>query len=147
MKARSFSELYREAERHEDYWTAGVILEFTESVVQEMERQGLTRTALAERLGATPAYVTKILRGRVNFTLATMVRLSHALGADLHVRLGGTSRRQAVEAKVKATNAPAARAGRSSKVVADAGKPAAPETRKRAASKPRQAAAARVRTR
>jgi transcriptional regulator with XRE-family HTH domain len=93
MKPRSFSELYREAERHQDYWIAGAILEFTESVVREMARQGLTRTALAERLGTTPAYVTKILRGKVNFTLATMVRLSQALGADLHVRLGGRPRR------------------------------------------------------
>jgi transcriptional regulator with XRE-family HTH domain len=88
MTPRTFSDLYREAEQHPDYWIAGVILEFTESVVREMARQKLTRTALAERLGATPAYVTKILRGKVNFTLATMVRLSHALGTDLHVRLG-----------------------------------------------------------
>ncbi|HVR08732.1 MAG TPA: helix-turn-helix transcriptional regulator [Thermoanaerobaculia bacterium] len=96
MKSRSFSELYREAQQHQDYWIAGAILEFTESVVREMARQGLTRTALAERLGVTPAYVTKILRGKVNFTLATMVRLSQALDTDLHVRLGGRDRRQPV---------------------------------------------------
>jgi plasmid maintenance system antidote protein VapI len=95
MKPRSFSELYREAERHQDYWIAGAILELTESVAREMARQRLTRTALAERLGVTPANLTRILRGRVNFTLATMVRLSHALGTDLHVRLAGRSRRQA----------------------------------------------------
>jgi transcriptional regulator with XRE-family HTH domain len=93
MKPRSFSDLYREAERHQDYWVAGAILAFTESVVREMARQRLTRTALAERLGATPAYVTRILRGRVNFTLVTMVRLSHALGTDLHAKLGTVSRR------------------------------------------------------
>src|ERR1700688_348829 len=73
MKPRSFSDLYREAERHQDYWVAGAILEFTESVVREMARQRLTRKALAKRLGATPAYVTRILRGEVNFTLATMM--------------------------------------------------------------------------
>ena len=149
MKPRSFSELYREAERHQDYWIAGAILEFTESVVREMARQGLTRTALAEKLGATPAYVTKILRGRVNFTLATMVRLSHALGADLHVRLGGRSRRQAAQAIPEPAGAPAARTGRtgrSSKVVAAASRPAALQTRQRAAGKPRQPATERART-
>ena len=89
MKARTFPELFKEAEQHEDYWVAGAILEFTEDVVREMERQGITRTELAQRLGATPAYVTKILRGKVNFTLATMVRLARALDAELQVQLAG----------------------------------------------------------
>jgi transcriptional regulator with XRE-family HTH domain len=48
----------------------------------------MTRVELARRLGASPAYVTKILRGKVNFTLATMVRLSRAVGGELHVQLG-----------------------------------------------------------
>jgi len=85
MKPRSFSELYEEAERHEEYWIAGAILEFTESLVQEMQRQGLTRTELAKRLGVTPAYVTKLLRGQANFTLATMVRLARALRSEIKV--------------------------------------------------------------
>ena len=88
MKRKTFSELFQEAERHEDYWVAGAIMEFTESLVREMERQGLSRVELARRLGASPAYVTKILRGKVNFTLATMVRLARALGTELHVQLG-----------------------------------------------------------
>jgi transcriptional regulator with XRE-family HTH domain len=128
MKPRSFSELYREAEQHQDYWTAGAILEFTESVVREMARQGLTRSALAKRLGATPAYVTKILRGRASFTLATMVRLCHALGADLHVRLASGSRRQTAQAIGEPTRAPAAREGRSTKLVAATSTPLALQT-------------------
>ncbi len=85
MKPQTFAELYQEAERHEDYWVAGAILDFTESLVREMERQGLTRIELARRLGVTPAYVTKVLRGKVNFTLATMVRLARALDGELRV--------------------------------------------------------------
>jgi transcriptional regulator with XRE-family HTH domain len=100
MKAKSFPELFREAENHEDYWLAGAILEFTEDVVREMERQGISRTELARRLGATPAYVTKILRGKVNFTLATMVKLARALDAELHVQLAGPA--QTVEKKAYA---------------------------------------------
>jgi transcriptional regulator with XRE-family HTH domain len=93
MKPRTFPELFREAEKHDDYWVAGAILAFTESIVREMDRQGISRTELAQRLGATPAYVTKILRGKVNFTLSTMVRLARALDADLNVELSpGTGR-------------------------------------------------------
>jgi transcriptional regulator with XRE-family HTH domain len=89
MKPRSFSELFERAEEHEDYWLAGAILEFTEAIVREMERQGISRTDLARRLGTTPAYVTKILRGKVNFTLATMMRLARALDSEMHVQLVG----------------------------------------------------------
>lgn len=92
MKPRSFAELFQEAERHEDYWVAGAILEFTESIVREMERQGLTRMELARRLDVTPAYVMKILRGKVNFTLATMVRLARALGVELRIQLSSRTK-------------------------------------------------------
>jgi transcriptional regulator with XRE-family HTH domain len=98
MKPRTFSELFHEAEQHEDYWAAGAIVEFTESLVREMERQGISRTELARRLGATPAYVTKILRGKVNFTLATMVRLARALNAELHVQVSGPAQAAAKRA-------------------------------------------------
>jgi transcriptional regulator with XRE-family HTH domain len=88
LKSKSFPELFAEAEAHADYSVAGAILEFTESLVREMERQGVTRSELARRIGVTPAYVTKILRGQANFTLDTMVRLARALGSDLHVQIG-----------------------------------------------------------
>lgn len=116
MKPRKFGELFDQAERHEDYWTSGVILEFTESVVHEIERQGITRTELAKRIGATPAYITKILRGEANFTLETKVRLARALDADLRVHLTASDRRpvlQPVAAKLSGglgRRAPAARA-------------------------------------
>ena len=97
MKARTFSAMFQEAEQHDDYWLAGAILAFTESIVREMDRQGMSRTELAQRLGATPAYVTKILRGKVNFTLATMVRLARALNSDLNVQLSTGASRSALK--------------------------------------------------
>jgi transcriptional regulator with XRE-family HTH domain len=97
MKPKSFAELFEEAERHEDYEVGGAILEITESVVREMERQGISRTELARRLGASPAYVTKILRGTANFTLATMVRLARALGAELHVQFSPRAKQPALQ--------------------------------------------------
>ncbi len=98
LKPTSFPELFAQAEQHADYWVAGAILEFTESVVREMERQGVTRTELARRLDATPAYVTKILRGKANFTLETMVRLARALDAQLHVQLAAEAGQPALQA-------------------------------------------------
>ena len=45
---RTFKDLYRKAERREEYWVAGAILEFTESLTAAMEAQGVSR---AESLG------------------------------------------------------------------------------------------------
>ncbi len=87
MKPTSFDELYREAESHDDYWIAGTIQEFTEELSRRMEEEKISRGDLARRLGTSPAYVTKILRGNANFTLATMVKLARALGMELRIRL------------------------------------------------------------
>jgi transcriptional regulator with XRE-family HTH domain len=84
---RSFEDLYREAERREEYWVAGAILEFTESLTAAMEAQGVSRAELARRLGVSAAYVTKMLRGNANFTLRSMVRVARALQATFRPRL------------------------------------------------------------
>jgi transcriptional regulator with XRE-family HTH domain len=52
-----------------------------------MERQGITNSVLAERIGTSKAYITKVFGGNANFTLQTMVKLSRALGGNLHVHV------------------------------------------------------------
>ena len=79
---RTFGELFRRAEERDEYWAAKASLAFAESISQLLEVQHLSRAELARRLGTSTAYVTKMLRGDVNFTLRTMVRVSRILGAD-----------------------------------------------------------------
>jgi len=45
------------------YRAEGASIRFTEDHVAFMKTSGLTRTALAEKIGSSPAYITKILRG------------------------------------------------------------------------------------
>lgn len=94
MTVHTFEDLYRDAERHDDYWAAQASLAFTEDVCALMEEKDISRTELASRLGTSPAYVTKLLRGDTNFTLATLVKVARALGAELEVRLHGESPRE-----------------------------------------------------
>jgi transcriptional regulator with XRE-family HTH domain len=89
-KQRSFSALFSAAQAHEEYWTERVILEFTEELTQWMELRGVSRKELAERIGSSQPYITKVLKGDVNFTLATMVKLARALGAELRIQLSPT---------------------------------------------------------
>jgi transcriptional regulator with XRE-family HTH domain len=87
MTAKSFDDLYHDAETHDDYWIAGVVQDFTEALFRRMESEEISRSELARRLETSPAYVTKILRGNGNFTIATMVRLARAVGMELKVEL------------------------------------------------------------
>lgn len=85
MGTQSFRELLEEARKSDAYWEERAVLDFTQVVYARMQRLGLTKSQLAERLGTSPAYVTKILGGEANFTLKTMARLARALDASLSV--------------------------------------------------------------
>ncbi len=75
------------ARKTHDYRAEGASIRFTEELVARMETCGLTRSALAAKIGSSPAYVTKILRGDTNFTLDSMVRIADALGCELTIGL------------------------------------------------------------
>ena len=80
----SAERLRREIEKLEtshdpDYELYGVLLDVTEGIVKRMIEQGVRRTDLAERLGTSRAYVTKLLDGQENMTLKTLVRVANAL--------------------------------------------------------------------
>lgn len=87
MAGKSFQGLLEEAQQHDDFLIEAAILEITEAVVRRMNELAISRSELARRLGTSPAYVTKILRGSANFTLASIVKLARALDCDVSVRL------------------------------------------------------------
>jgi len=79
--------LFEKAEKSLTYWVEGSLIDFTEDLCRVMEEQGVTKEELARRLGTSPAYVTRILRGNASFTLTSMVRVALALGQELHLHL------------------------------------------------------------
>ena len=56
-------------------------------LTQEMQRQGITKTALAERMHTSRAQVDRILNPRGNVTLASLQRAASILGRQLRVEL------------------------------------------------------------
>ncbi len=90
---RSFKQLFEEARQHDDYWTEGVIVEFTEELARWMKDKKVSRSDLAVRIGHSPAYVTKVLRGNANFTAATMAKLAKAVGAEVRIHLAPSGSR------------------------------------------------------
>jgi transcriptional regulator with XRE-family HTH domain len=88
MKERSFAGLFEKAEERETYLSASIVLEFTEGLYMLMEDNNISRKELANRIGTSPAYITKVLRGNVNFTVDSMVKLAKAVGGTVQVHVG-----------------------------------------------------------
>lgn len=75
------------------YHAEGASIRFTEAVIARMESCGITRTDLAEKIGTSPAYITKILRGDTNFTLDSMVKIAQALDCEIDFELRPLTRK------------------------------------------------------
>ncbi len=65
-----------------------LIVEVTEAVATLMSKQDVSRSVLARRIGKSPAFVTKLLRGNNNFTLRTLSDVFSSLGKSMHVTVG-----------------------------------------------------------
>lgn len=68
-------------------------------MLNSMDEQHLTQRALAERMGCTQQYVSKVLKGQENLSLETLVKIENALDIDLLVRT-----HRPVEYKVEETD-------------------------------------------
>lgn len=67
--------------------------EFLEDVTREMNEQGISRSALAGRLGCTKANVSKLLERKKNITITTAQSLADALDLDLILALQSSSKK------------------------------------------------------
>ena len=88
----SFEELFQRAEERSGYWVDLAKLEFTEEMLARMKERAITKSQLAHRLGAKPAFVTRLVSGHNNFTTETMVRVARALDCKFrcHLQPAGT---------------------------------------------------------
>lgn len=89
----SFSDLIQDARSRDDYWIEDAILQFTIQLHERMQEGGISKTELASRIGASQPYVTRILKGRDNLTIATMVKLARAVGFKVRISLEETDLR------------------------------------------------------
>jgi len=57
-------------------WSRGVAL----SIIDYMQANDLSRSDIAERLGVSPQYVSRILSGNVNFSFKSVAEIERKLG-------------------------------------------------------------------
>ena len=60
---------------------------FIADIYSIMEKQGVSRTELAEKIGKSRQYVSRVLNENVNFTIDTLALFTCALGCRLNVSL------------------------------------------------------------
>ena len=87
MKHMTFREMFEEVEKHPQYWAELAMLDFSEEVLGAMREQSVTRAELARRLATSQGYVTRLLNGSSNLTLATMSKMAFVLGLELRTTL------------------------------------------------------------
>lgn len=87
MKKKSLDSLFESVKTKDTYWTSKAILEFTSDLYQLMKQRGETKADMARSLKTSQAYITKVFKGDVNFTIDSMVRLTRALGGKVHIHV------------------------------------------------------------
>jgi transcriptional regulator with XRE-family HTH domain len=83
----SIHEILSSARETSEYAVEGCITQFTEHLLDRMESLNVTRADLAKNLGTTPAYISKMLKGKNNVTLETMAKIATTLKTKLHIEL------------------------------------------------------------
>ena len=88
----SFEEFFAQAEQRPGHWIELAKLEFTNEVIARMKELGISKSELAGSLDVRPGFVTRLLSGKNNFELATMVKLARALDCEYrsHLQPSGT---------------------------------------------------------
>ncbi len=78
-KDDSFFKALEKGHKHWAYEAEGLKLEVADLIDVLMKEQGINRSTLAEKVGVSPAYITKALHGYANLTLNTLAKFGYAL--------------------------------------------------------------------
>ncbi len=82
-----FADLVDSYKRDGDFIAERLLLDIGENIVECMQTLNKTRAELAEDLGVSKAYVTKLLNGQPNMTIKTLAGLAAALRAEIQVSM------------------------------------------------------------
>lgn len=84
---KSFEGLIKKAKEGDQFWSEKASLEFTIQLERLMEKKNISRADLARKIGKSPAFITKLLSGYNNYTIATMTNVVRAIDGRLSIRV------------------------------------------------------------
>lgn len=83
-KAKAF---FEKAKQTEKYWFSKAKMDFSVELARKAAEANLNGKSLADALGTSPAYISKVFRGDTNLTIESMVKLARATGAQVEIKL------------------------------------------------------------
>lgn len=86
-KHNTFKSLWKDIENSHTYLVEKSILDFTTELYQLMKNRNISNKDMAEKIGTSQAYITKVFRGNINFTISTMLKLTNALDGRLNIHI------------------------------------------------------------
>lgn len=83
----TLSDFLDTAKKGDTYWIEDAKIAFAVEIERQMVRCRINKRQLAARLGTSPAYITKVLRGDANLTIESLVKLARAVEGSLHIHV------------------------------------------------------------
>lgn len=87
MGINALKKLKEKIHSSEAYWFESAKLEFVKILNQRVRRLDMKNKDLAQQIEASPAYISKVMRGDENLTIESMVKLVRATGGHLHFHI------------------------------------------------------------
>ena len=85
---KEFAGIFKNARETPEYWMEGLRLDFLEDLQRTMKEKQISQKDLAEKIGKTEAYVSKVINSNIsNFTLKTLVQLAMTVGCRLSISM------------------------------------------------------------
>jgi ribosome-binding protein aMBF1 (putative translation factor) len=75
------------SKQSDSYWVESAKLDFSIEMENRRKRAVLSYADIAAKIGSSAAYITKVFKGDVNFTIESMVKLSRSTGGKLHIKI------------------------------------------------------------
>lgn len=80
-----FSELLDSCKDDFEFRLEEQIFELTEQIAKRLKDNKISRKQFAEKMGISPAAVSKVLNGNPNFTIRTLLTMADALRTELSI--------------------------------------------------------------
>lgn len=87
MSIKDQMDWLRDLENDPEYVAEELKLDFANSMERLMKLCNINKRELAERIGSSQAYITKVLRGDANVTIETMAKLALNAEGMVHIHV------------------------------------------------------------
>ena len=84
---KKLAEFIAARKQTDSYWVESAKLDFSIELEKKRKRAGHSYADVAEKIGSSAAYITKVFRGDANFTIESMVKLAKATGGKLDIKI------------------------------------------------------------